>query len=324
MKPVLQLSAALLLAGVAFSSPFEECQSHPTIPSGCVNITIPITASSNDNIPLPSDLNQINFFLLVNPVLVGAFDAVASGTYNIGATYCPGSRLSCSDSANPDPWVLPYSTLKFQLVSDLFSGTYTRSYWFGLYYSQSNSWVDYASSLGYATLSIDRLGNGLSDHPDPIVDVQLSYQAEELHQIILQARAGLIPETNTNFTRIIVVGHSLGSVVANCLNAKYPADADATLLTGYAFFYPPEFTGVFIQSWLAPADLSDPRYAGLSPAYLEANNLNYLSFLFYDPGHFSQSLQDVDFNNRGTISLGEAASIMVGSLQTEYTGPVLV
>lgn len=91
MKPVLQLSAALLLAGVAFSSPFEECQSHPTIPSGCVNITIPITASSNDNIPLPSDLNQINFFLLVNPVLVGAFDAVASGTYNIGATYCPGS-----------------------------------------------------------------------------------------------------------------------------------------------------------------------------------------------------------------------------------------
>lgn len=204
------------------------------------------------------------------------------------------------------------------------SGTYTRSYWFGLYYSQSNSWVDYASSLGYATLSIDRLGNGLSDHPDPIVDVQLPYQTEELHQIILLARAGLIPETNTNFTRIIVVGHSLGSVVANCLNAKYPADADATLLTGYALFFPPQFTGVFIQSWLLPADLSDPRYADLSPGYLELNNLNYISFLFYDPGQFSQSLQDVDFNNRGTVSLGEASGILAGSLQTAYTGPVLV
>jgi hypothetical protein len=104
--------------------------------------------------------------------------------------------------------------------------------------------------------------------------------------------------------------------VANGLNAKYPADADATLLTGYAFFFPLEFTGAFIQSWFAPADLSDPRYAGLSPGYLELNNQNYLSFLFYDPGQFSQSLQDVDFNNRGTISLGEAAGTLVGSLQT--------
>jgi hypothetical protein len=77
----------LLLAGVALSSPLEKRQ---TIPSGCVNITIPVTASCSDNIPLPSDLNTLNFLLLVNPLLVGVFDAVASGTYNIGATYCPG------------------------------------------------------------------------------------------------------------------------------------------------------------------------------------------------------------------------------------------
>ena len=91
MKPIVQIFAFLLLAGVAFSSPFEKRQSNPTIPSGCVNITIPITATSNGNIPLPSDLNQLNFLLLVNPLLVGAIDAVSSGTYNIGATYCPGS-----------------------------------------------------------------------------------------------------------------------------------------------------------------------------------------------------------------------------------------
>jgi pimeloyl-ACP methyl ester carboxylesterase len=215
--------------------------------------------------------------------------------------------------------------LNSTVANSLGRGTYTRGYWFGLYYSPDNSWVDYASSEGYATLSIDRLGNGLSSHPDPILTVQLPYQAEELHEIITMARDGGLPyPANANFENIIVVGHSLGSVVTNNLNAKYPSDADATLLTGYAVVFPPEFTGVFVESWLAPAFLIDPRFAGLSAGYLELNNKNYLSFLFYDPGQFDPSLQSVDFATRGTITLGEAASVMAGSLKTEYEGPVLV
>ncbi len=90
MKTIVQLFAALLLVRVALSSPFEKRQAKPTVPSGCVNITVPITATANGNIPLPSNLDRLNFFLLVNPLLIGAFDAVASGTSNIGATYCPG------------------------------------------------------------------------------------------------------------------------------------------------------------------------------------------------------------------------------------------
>jgi len=139
------------------------------------------------------------------------------------------------------------------------------------------------------------------------------------------ARAGTLPLPipDTSFDEIIVVGHSLGSVVANNLNANYPADADATLLTGYAYFFPPQFTGVFAESWILPAQL-DPRYTNLPLGYMELNNQAYTEFLFYDPGQYSQSLETVDFNTRGTITLGEAASTMIGSLQTEYTGPVLV
>lgn len=148
------------------------------------------------------------------------------------------------------------------------SGSYTKAYWFGEYFNPDNSWVSYASSEGYATLTIDRVGNGDSSHPDPITIVQLPYQAEQVHQIIVMARGGTLPlpapYTGTIFDKIILAGHSLGSVVTNNLNAKYPSDADATLLTGYAIFFPPQFTGVFVQSWLAPAFL-DPRFAGYNP-----------------------------------------------------------
>ena len=168
---------------------------------------------------------------------------------NIGATYCPGfgSRAQTLQILIHGPWVLPHLASNVQLASDLFSVAYTRSYWFGLYYSQSNSWVDYAASLGYATLSIDRLGNGLSDHPDPIVDVQLSYQAEELHQIILQARAGLIPETNTNFNRIVVVGHSLGSRGGEWPQRQVPCRCTRYATHGLCILLPPPPSSLVIS-----------------------------------------------------------------------------
>lgn len=77
----------LLLSGAIFSSPIENSQ---VIPAGCTNITISVAASSSDNIPLPPNLATTNLLLLLNSILSGVLDAVASGTYNIAATYCPG------------------------------------------------------------------------------------------------------------------------------------------------------------------------------------------------------------------------------------------
>lgn len=38
------------------------------------------------------------------------------------------------------------------------------------------SWVRYANEQGYATLTLDHLGNGLSSHPDPVLYVQAPYE----------------------------------------------------------------------------------------------------------------------------------------------------
>jgi pimeloyl-ACP methyl ester carboxylesterase len=199
--------------------------------------------------------------------------------------------------------------------------------WFGLYYAQEYSWVSYASSQGYPTLTIDRLGSGESSHPDPILDVQTPLQVEILHQLVIQARSGTLPirAAGKSLDRIIVAGHSYGSSITNAFNYKYPADADATILTGFGPHISQALIGFLIKSGVEPAALEDNRYAGYPAGYLEISSEPYPEFFFYYPGQYNQSIADLDFNTRGTITLGEAATAFAGTLTcTEYNGPVLV
>lgn len=101
--------------------------------------------------------------------------------------------------------------------------------WTGDGYSDRYSWVAAASKAGYPTLAIDRLGNGDSDHPDPILAVQFvtspvdktqlttnryPVEVETIHQIIVKLRAGTLPPplNGRKFTKVIYVGHSYGSI----------------------------------------------------------------------------------------------------------------
>jgi pimeloyl-ACP methyl ester carboxylesterase len=133
--------------------------------------------------------------------------------------------------------------------------TYTKAYWFGLYYNVQNSWFSYAANEGYATLAIDRLGNGQSSHSDALT-AQIPLQVEILRLINEAARSGNLPlpeaYSGASFDKIIAVGHSLGSVVVNSLNWRYPSDANATLLTGYAPFYAMQLAGFVVASGLSP------------------------------------------------------------------------
>ena len=57
----MKLIALFLLIGVVFSSPIEQRQ---TIPTGCTNITIPVSVYTSNNLILPHDLDPANFLLL--------------------------------------------------------------------------------------------------------------------------------------------------------------------------------------------------------------------------------------------------------------------
>jgi pimeloyl-ACP methyl ester carboxylesterase len=189
--------------------------------------------------------------------------------------------------------------------------------------------VNYASKQGYPTLAIDRLGNGASDKPDPIIYVQYPFHVEILHKLLRQIRGlesgSALPRT---FNKIIFVGHSFGSIIGNALVAKYPNDVDSLLLTGYSNNILLNGPGVALNSAFLPTRLvmpTNPKYNILPLGYLQLALHSAFDYLFYHPGGFDPALEQQDYTNRGTVSAGELATATLGiNTAAAFTGPVYV
>jgi pimeloyl-ACP methyl ester carboxylesterase len=102
-------------------------------------------------------------------------------------------------------------------------------YWDWPIEPQRYSYVDWAARNGIATLNLDRIGCGHSSHP-PGVEVTLQTQAHTLVQLLDAVRAGA--QGIRPFSRVVLIGHSMGSVVAGAAVAS-GADCDALIMTGY-------------------------------------------------------------------------------------------
>jgi pimeloyl-ACP methyl ester carboxylesterase len=106
---------------------------------------------------------------------------------------------------------------------------YDHRYWDWPMQPELYSYVAWAAKEGAATLALDRIGSGASSKP-PGMDNTVAAQAELLSEIAFQARNGLAG--SRPFTRVTLIGHSLGSVIAGYASARY-GNVDALVLTGY-------------------------------------------------------------------------------------------
>jgi pimeloyl-ACP methyl ester carboxylesterase len=91
------------------------------------------------------------------------------------------------------------------------------------------SYVSWAAERGIATLNIDRIGCGFSSRP-PGAEVTIPAQAHVLAGVVATVRSG--GSGMPSFARVVLVGHSLGSVVCG-VTAAHHRDLDALVLTGY-------------------------------------------------------------------------------------------
>ena len=182
----------------------------------CISGTIPVTATAqNEKILLPPPANQSVItetfvqYLSINSTTaeqVNGGDTTVSGTYKISAKLCYPNGYSTTGGNK---------TLQFLIHGIGFD----KSYWD---FTPGYSYVDDAADAGYPTFLYDRLGVGLSDHPDPIQVVQAPLQVEIAHQLIQSLRSGAFG--NTKWSKIVGVGHSFGSIQTNGLTVKYPKD----------------------------------------------------------------------------------------------------
>ncbi|KAI9853219.1 MAG: hypothetical protein M1830_006740 [Pleopsidium flavum] len=207
--------------------------------------------------------------------------------------------------------------------------TETKLYWSGLGYpvgfnGDTYSWIAYASRQGYPTLSIDRVGNGNSTHPDPVLITQMNLEEAILHQLVLKLKSGqAVP--GRSFTRVVFVGHSYGSILGNDMATNHPGDIAAYVLTGYGVSVVP-VAAALPQTLPLPASLYSPRFAGFPVGYLvTSSQIGRRNYLWGADGSYDPAIFLLDYNHEDVTGLGELLSITAGLKQApSYTGPVAV
>lgn len=131
------------------------------------------------------------------------------------------------------------------------------------------------------TLSYDRLGCGLSEHPDPLNDVQGPAAMEVLHGLFLLSRSGVF---GRGFSKVIGVRHFIGSKTTGATLSKYPANFDAILHTRYAFENAPGAGNVVATGLGSVKDV--PRLHHLPDGYLVPKSREGVHICFFKYPNF--------------------------------------
>jgi pimeloyl-ACP methyl ester carboxylesterase len=195
---------------------------------------------------------------IISQLTVGS--SVASGQTNAlkPAVTCQQIRMAVSlQDGQPANYEvngrLCFKQNNNNVVHLLLSGaTYGNVYWDFPLFPEIYSYVQSLTTAGYATLNIDRIGIGASSHPaaDQVTIQAAAFVAHQLVQALRDGRIG-------SFSKVVLVGHSLGSAIALSEQAQF-GDADGLVLTGFLHATGPEFAQV--PNLVYPAQI-DPRFA---------------------------------------------------------------
>ncbi|KAF4842929.1 hypothetical protein CGCSCA4_v008346 [Colletotrichum siamense] len=230
-------------------------------------------------------------------------------TYGIWVKYCvPSSGLPSSvDRA-------------VQILTH--GGTLDHTYWD---FAPGYSYVDVAARAGMVTLSYDRLGTGLSEHPDPLLEVQTPASVEVLHQLVTMLRSGSF---GPQFSKVIGVGHSIGSKATEAVISKYPSDFDAIIHTGYAYENAVGAGSVVATGLGSPKDVDHLKHLPdgyLVPKSAEGIHICFFKYPNFDPQILSQTVRHMQTESMGEMLIPPSSSFWGNlTVTNSYRSPVLV
>jgi pimeloyl-ACP methyl ester carboxylesterase len=207
----------------------------------------------------------------------------------------------------------------------LTGATYSHRYWDIPDPDGTNrySFVKAALAAGYATVAIDRIGIGQSSHPlSALVDI--AQNVNVTHQLVQALRDGDVewPGRDGSFDKIVLVGHSLGSIVSY-LEASQFHDVDGIVLTG-ATHRLRAGAAEFLLSQLEPAN-TQPRFRRLDSGYL-TTRVGSRDDLFYAPSTaFDPRVVQADELTKETVTLTEFTTAVLSlSLPLDVRAPTFL
>lgn len=111
-----------------------------------------------------------------------------------------------------------------------------------------------------------------------------------------------------------MLGHSYGTLCGNAIATHYPADVDTFIYEGYTNGYSLGAVPLGLTA-LLPAFLVSTRFKNLisQPFYLAMSSMTgRQNALYTNVGGFDPHIVTYDFQNEGTVSLGEVATLLYG------------
>ena len=236
---------------------------------------------------------------------------LSGGTASRAATF-PASELTCQQAsvvvsfgllnlthAQVSGTLCSDGPLQGRTVQVLVSGaTYGPTYWDFPYQPETYSYVQALTAAGYATFDLDRLGIAPSAQPSAL-SVTINAEATILHQVIQALRSGQIG--GVAFSKVMVVGHSLGSIITIDEAASY-ADVDGLIITG--FLHNVGLNEIVSLLSLYPAQ-QDPRFAGAGLPVGYFTTEPGTRSVYYDLNDTDPLALQEDEATKATITTGE-------------------
>ncbi|KAI5798853.1 Alpha/Beta hydrolase protein [Geopyxis carbonaria] len=226
---MLLTNTLLFLAVAAANSASAASARYPVANKICKSLTIPVTVTSERSSFSRPDKVLTNRDAANYVFETERRDAVipkATGTKNVTETYQISAKFCTPAKGGP----------KADIVQVLTHGIgFDKYYWDFPVDSAKYSYVDAAVDAGYSVFFYDRLANGLSTRPLDAISVQAPAELAILHALTKKLRSHKLTLPGAvKPAKLVHVGHSFGSMLSASLAAKYPADSDGLVLTGFA------------------------------------------------------------------------------------------
>ena len=176
---------------------------------------------------------------------------------------------------------------------------------------------------GFCTLSWDRLGIGMSQHGEPISEIQAPLEEAALIALTQMLKDGSIPNVPTKFEKVVHVGHSFGSVLSFGLSRDMPDLSDGLVLTGWsasAMYYP-----YFLLGGNFVSVIGTPLESKYVAGYLTSGNPSGVQTNFFAPNHFDPNILPFAVATGQPVTVGELLTIAGAGMGTStIAAPVLV
>lgn len=244
----------------------------------------------------------VSSILCLVPVVAHADDTPPPGGCTAISFAVPPTGTLAATLCMP---VTPTSTVLVLMAGS----NYNHTYWDFPYAPETYNFRRAMNAAGYATLVVDRFGNGASTRP-PSAVLTATGSVIALHQVVGAVRQGL--SGVQPFSKVITGGHSLSSGVA-VIEASTHHDVDGVLLTGFSHSLNLLGTLGVVATYYPAA--GDPQFAGkgYDPGYLTTRPGTRAGD-FYGAGDYDPAVLATDEATKEVFSLTEYPDGLVSTL----------